>query len=43
MTYRHKLLLLPPNRVWRTYPGGRTLDALAGVTNPADSHLAEAH
>ena len=41
MTYRHKLILLPSNRVWRTYPGGRTLDALAGAANPADSHLAE--
>ncbi|MEO6246214.1 MAG: class I mannose-6-phosphate isomerase [Opitutaceae bacterium] len=39
--HRGKLLRLPPNRVWRTYPGGRTLDALAGVAAPADSHLAE--
>jgi mannose-6-phosphate isomerase len=39
--HRGKLLRLPPNRVWRTYPGGRTLDALAGVPAPADSHLAE--
>lgn len=41
MDYRGKLLLLPPNRVWRTYPGGRTLDALAGAPAPADTHLAE--
>lgn len=41
MTHRGKLLRLPPNRVWRTYPGGRTLDALAGAAAPADSHLAE--
>jgi mannose-6-phosphate isomerase len=41
MTHRHKLILLPPNRVWRTYPGGKTLDALAGAPAPADSHLAE--
>ena len=41
MTHRGKLLLLPPNRVWRTYPGGRTLDALAGAPAPADTHLAE--
>ena len=41
MTHRHKLILLPSNRVWRTYPGGKTLDALAGAAAPADSHLAE--
>ncbi len=39
--HRHKLILLPQNRVWRTYPGGRTLDKLAGAAAPADSHLAE--
>jgi mannose-6-phosphate isomerase len=27
--------------VWRTYPGGRTLDELAGAPAPADTHLAE--
>ncbi len=27
--------------MWRTYPGGRTLDALAGAASPTDSHLAE--
>ncbi len=41
MNHRHKLILLPPNRVWRTYPGGRTLDTLAGAPAPADSHFAE--
>ena len=41
MSHRGKLILLPPNRVWRTYPGGRTLDELAGAPAPADSHLAE--
>jgi mannose-6-phosphate isomerase len=41
MQHRGKLILLPPNRVWRTYPGGRTLDQLAGAPAPADSHLAE--
>ena len=40
-THRHKLILLPPNRVWRTYPGGRTLDALAGAPAPTDTHFAE--
>jgi len=41
MPHRGRILRLPPNRVWRTYPGGRTLDALAGVAAPADTHLAE--
>lgn len=41
MSARGKILRLPPNRVWRTYPGGRTLDALAGAPAPADTHLAE--
>ena len=41
MLHRGKLILLPPTRVWRTYPGGRTLDALAGVPAPADTHLSE--
>ena len=41
MSVRGKIVRLPPNRVWRTYPGGRTLDTLAGVASPADSHLAE--
>jgi mannose-6-phosphate isomerase len=47
--WRGRLILLPSNRVWRTYPGGRTLDQLALRRNgrlasgstPADSHLAE--
>jgi mannose-6-phosphate isomerase len=41
MDHRGKIIRLPPNRVWRTYPGGRTLDLLAGVATPADSHFAE--
>jgi mannose-6-phosphate isomerase len=41
MSARGKLILLPPNRVWRTYPGGRTLDALASAAAPSDTHLAE--
>ncbi len=40
-THRGKLILLPPNRVWRTYPGGKTLDQLARAAAPADSHMAE--
>lgn len=30
MSHRGKIVLLPPNRVWRTYLGGRELDRLAG-------------
>lgn len=32
---------LPPNRVWRSYLGGRTLDALGGAAAPADGHFPE--
>jgi mannose-6-phosphate isomerase len=38
---RGKLVLLPSHRVWRTYQGGRRLDALAGVAVPADGHFPE--
>jgi len=40
-SHRHHLVLLPPNRVWRTYRGGRTLDALGGAPIPADSSFPE--
>lgn len=38
---QNELVILPPNRVWRTYPGGATLDQLAGKPTPQDSHFAE--
>lgn len=41
MSHRQKLVLLPQTRVWRTYQGGRTLDRLAGVPAPQDSHFPE--
>jgi mannose-6-phosphate isomerase len=41
VNHRGKIILLPANRVWRTYPGGRTLDELAGAPHPADSHFSE--
>jgi mannose-6-phosphate isomerase len=41
MSHRDKLVLLPLNRVWRTYPGGATLERLTGIAEPQDSHLAE--
>lgn len=40
-THRDKIVLLPPNRVWRSYRGGQTLDALAGRTPAADSQFPE--
>lgn len=41
MNVRGFPLLLPSNRVWRTYIGGRTLDTLEGRHPASDSHLAE--
>lgn len=38
---RGKLVLLPPNRVWRTYRGGRVLDRLAGASEAIDGHFPE--
>ncbi len=35
------IILLSPNRVWRTYPGGKTLDQLEGKPTAEDSHFAE--
>jgi mannose-6-phosphate isomerase len=35
------ILVLKPNRVWRTYPGGRTLDEIEGKPEPADDHFPE--
>ena len=37
----NKLVELPQNRVWRSYPGGRTLDLLAGKDDPHDGHFPE--
>ncbi|HKI87771.1 MAG TPA: class I mannose-6-phosphate isomerase [Draconibacterium sp.] len=36
-----EIILFDPNRVWRTYPGGRVLDQLVGNKNPEDSHFPE--
>lgn len=35
------ILFLEPNRVWRTYPGGKKLDQLEGRKHPVDSHFPE--
>ena len=32
---------LAPNRVWRTYLGGGTLDAISGAAAPEDTHFPE--
>lgn len=40
-SFRDHLVLLPLNRVWRTYQGGRVLESLAGSTHPSDSHFPE--
>ena len=41
MDYRNRLIKLPQNRVWRSYPGGRILDTLIGKDDPRDSHYPE--
>jgi mannose-6-phosphate isomerase len=35
------LLSFQPERVWRTYPGGATLDKMEGQPNPKDDHWPE--
>jgi mannose-6-phosphate isomerase len=41
LNHREHIILFPQNRVWRTYPGGRVLDILAGKTEPEDTHFPE--
>ena len=41
MNYKNRIVELPQNRVWRSYPGGRILDELVGKDNPRDSHFPE--
>ncbi|MFZ0453291.1 MAG: class I mannose-6-phosphate isomerase [Ignavibacteriaceae bacterium] len=36
-----EIIILPPNRVWRTYQGGKILDSIEGKSDPDDSHLPE--
>ncbi len=40
-TYLGKLIRFTQNRVWRTYPGGKVLDELAGKDSPSDTHFPE--
>ena len=41
LSLRGDIVRLPPNRVWRSYLGGATLDQIDGKPTPSDSHLAE--
>lgn len=41
MNYKNKLIRFKPNRVWRTYTGGKILDALENKPAPADTHFPE--
>jgi len=36
-----EIIMLPPNRVWRTYLGGKVLDSIQNNPNPADTHFPE--
>ncbi|MDP4879847.1 MAG: class I mannose-6-phosphate isomerase [Opitutales bacterium] len=36
-----QLIQLPPNRVWRTYSGGKVLDQISGIIPAKDSHFPE--
>lgn len=40
INYKQPFTLLP-NRVWRTYQGGRILDRMQGKADPTDSHFPE--
>ncbi|TCS43014.1 class I mannose-6-phosphate isomerase [Reinekea marinisedimentorum] len=41
MNYSNKLIKFSPNRVWRTYTGGKILDQLENKAEPADTHFPE--
>lgn len=41
MSYKEQLITFTPNRVWRSYMGGKTLDQLQNITMPTDSHFPE--
>jgi len=40
-TQPEPILMLGPNRVWRTYQGGRILDEIEGKASPEDTHFPE--
>ncbi|TEW54420.1 hypothetical protein E2R68_09100 [Psychromonas sp. RZ22] len=41
MHYKEQLITFTPNRVWRSYVGGKTLDRLQSVEVPTDTHFPE--
>ncbi|REG84136.1 class I mannose-6-phosphate isomerase [Marinomonas pollencensis] len=41
MDYKNKLVRFTPNRVWRTYTGGKILDQLEEKADPQDTHFPE--
>lgn len=41
MNYKDKLIRFTPNRVWRTYTGGKILDQIEQKSSPEDTHFPE--
>lgn len=41
MNYTDRLIRFKPNRVWRTYTGGKILDAIEQKSSPEDTHFPE--
>jgi len=41
MNYQNKLVRFTPNRVWRSYTGGKVLDQLENKLTPEDTHFPE--
>jgi len=41
MNYTNKLVRFTPNRVWRSYTGGKILDEMEQKSEPEDSHFPE--
>ncbi len=41
MNTKKDIVRFGPNRVWRTYKGGKVLDAIEGNASPVDSHFPE--
>jgi len=41
MIYKNKLIRFPPNRVWRSYTGGKILDEMEQKPTPEDGHFPE--
>ncbi|RKF12803.1 hypothetical protein DBZ36_20280 [Alginatibacterium sediminis] len=41
MSYTGQIITFLPNRVWRSYVGGKTLDRIQNVTQASDTHFPE--